>query len=147
MSQTSLFLMQAQVLTPNAIESITQSGTGLLIQLPILVAAVIGLIIAFVRLKNNRLISIMTIIASVLLFVGALSAPLVRVWIPFFFTPAPQTLPDGTTVEPSLAILQNNLFYASLTNSIIISLALLIYLAAIFLGRAKKAAAPTVEKI
>lgn len=155
MSQFVVFanylLQQPQVLTPSAIDSIAKSGSSLTIQLPILGVALLGLILAFMRFKHNRIISILTIIASGLLFLSSLVSPLVSVWLPFFYTPPSQTLPDGTVVPPSLEILQNNLFFADLINSLIVSIALLIYLAAIFSGRnsaiPKTVAKPSIEPL
>lgn len=132
---TDLFFLQSQVLTPSAMESIAKSGNSLVIQIPILAAALIGLILAVLRFRNNRLVSIFTIIASLLLFVCSFVSPLVSVWLPFFTAPTPQALPDGTISPPPVEILQNNLFYAALVNSFIVAVALLIYFAAIFAGR------------
>lgn len=132
---TEIFLLQSQVLTPSAMESIAKSGNSLLIQAPVLVAGLIGLVLAVLRFKGNRLVSILTIAASLLLIGSSVVSPLVSVWLPFFTAPTPQALPDGTISPSPVEVLQNNLFYAALINSFIVAVALLIYLGAIFAGR------------
>ena len=129
--------MLQQVLTQSAAELIAKSGHSILIQAPILLVAVFGLILALIKFRRFRLVSVLTILASLLLFVTSLFGPLASVWLPFVYPPQPTTLPDGTVVQPSLDALQTSIFYANLINSGVIAVALLIYLAAIFAGRAK----------
>ena len=130
--------MQQQVLTQSAAEFIAKSGHSLLIQAPILLVAGFGLMLALIKFKRFRLVSILTILASLLLFLSNLFGPLVGVWLPFFYAPQqPTVMPDGTVVQPSLDALQSSIFYAGLINSGVFAVALLIYLAAIFAGRGK----------
>ena len=140
--------MLQQVLTESAAELIAKSGHSVLIQTPILLAAVVGLIVATIKFRKFRLVSVLTILASLLLFITSLFGPLASVWLPFIYQPQPATMPDGTVVQPSLDALQGSIFYANLINSGVVAVALLIYLAAIFAGRAKakkSLAAPGIE--
>lgn len=130
-------LLQQQVLTPTAADLIAKSASSLLLQTPVLLAALIALVIALVKFRRFRLVSILTILASLLMFANSVIVPLVSVWLPFLFVAQPQTLEDGTTIQPSLEILQTNLFYANLTGSAVFALALLLYVWAIFAGRGK----------
>ncbi len=129
--------MLQQVLTQSAAELITKSGHSVLIQAPILLVAGFGLILAVIKFRRFRLVSVLTILASLLLFVTGLFGPLAGVWLPFIYAPQSTTMPDGTVVQPSLDALQTSIFYTNLINSGVIAIALLIYLAAIFAGRAK----------
>lgn len=137
MLNTKFLLLQQQVLTPTAADLIAKSGSSLLLQTPVLLAVLIGLIVALVKFRRFRLVSVLTILASLLMLAASVIVPLINVWLPLFFTAQPQTLEDGTTVQPSLDILQTNLFYANLTGSAVFAVALLLYVAAIFAGRGK----------
>jgi Ca2+/Na+ antiporter len=135
---TFVFLaMQQQVLTQSAAELINKSGHSLLIQTPILLVAIIGLLLALIKFRRFRLVSVLTIFGSLLLFLSSFFGPLTSVWLPFIYAPQPTTMPDGTVVPPSLDALQTSIFYSNLINSAVVAIALLIYLAAIFAGRGK----------
>lgn len=131
-----LLFQQQQILTPSAFDSVTRAGGNLLIQTPLLLVAVIGFLASLLRFSRHRIVSLLTMFASVLLFLSGFGAPLSTFLLPYFYQPQPQMMPDGN-MGLSIETLQNNLFYANLISSSAIAVAILLFLIAIFIGRAR----------
>lgn len=113
-------------------DSFSRSLSNLVLQTPILIVAVLGLLFSFVRWSRHRGVAFLSFLASLILLLVGIVSPIMIAWLPAFTS----TTVDGATVsQPYVNGYPVSDYNVNLVSSVATAIAILLYLIAAFTGR------------